>query len=131
MKIAVITDDGKSISQNFGRAAAYLILTIEGGKIINRETRDKLVHNQSSVIGHVRRHDVQQEMDEASNNKHAQMVGSISDCEVLLCGGMGMSAYQNMRKQKIQAIITTVRDIEEAVATYLDGKLVDHIEKLH
>jgi predicted Fe-Mo cluster-binding NifX family protein len=52
MKIAVITDDGKTISQHFGRAPYYLVLTIEEGKIVNREMRDKMGHNQFASQEH-------------------------------------------------------------------------------
>jgi predicted Fe-Mo cluster-binding NifX family protein len=41
MKIAVITDDGKTISQHFGHAPYYLVVTVENNKIIDRELRDK------------------------------------------------------------------------------------------
>ena len=34
MKIAVITDDEKTISQHFGRAPYYMVFTIEDGHII-------------------------------------------------------------------------------------------------
>mgnify|MGYP001095166884 CR=1 FL=1 len=40
MKIAAITDDGVAISQHFGRAAYYLVATVEDGQIVNRELRD-------------------------------------------------------------------------------------------
>jgi predicted Fe-Mo cluster-binding NifX family protein len=46
MKIALITDDGKSISQHFGRAPYYLVVTLEDGKEVNRELRPKQGHNQ-------------------------------------------------------------------------------------
>jgi predicted Fe-Mo cluster-binding NifX family protein len=46
MKIAVVTDDGKMISQHFGRAVHYLVLTVEDGKITRRELRDKPGHHQ-------------------------------------------------------------------------------------
>ena len=42
IKIAAITDDGQTISQHFGRAAYYAVLTIEDGKIIAREQREKM-----------------------------------------------------------------------------------------
>ena len=42
MKIALITDDGKTISQHFGRAPYYLVVTIDEGKVIDRETREKI-----------------------------------------------------------------------------------------
>ena len=37
MKIAFITDDEKTISQHFGRAPYYLVITVEDGKETNRE----------------------------------------------------------------------------------------------
>ena len=36
MKIAVITDDERTISQHFGRAPYYVVVTIEDGKIVDR-----------------------------------------------------------------------------------------------
>ena len=36
MKIAVITEDGTTISQHFGRAPLYVVVTVEGGKIANK-----------------------------------------------------------------------------------------------
>lgn len=131
MKIAVITDDGKTISQHFGRAPYYMVLTIEEGKIVNSEKRDKLGHNQFSAIGPEEHNHEQHGLDDASHNKHAQMAGSIADCQALLCGGMGMGAYESMRRLNIQPIVTDLRDIETAVQAYIDGKLVDHTEKLH
>jgi predicted Fe-Mo cluster-binding NifX family protein len=131
MKIAVITDDGKTISQHFGRAPYYMVLSIEEGKIVNREMRDKLGHNQFSAIGPEEHHHEQHGLDDASHNKHAQMAGSIADCQALLCGGMGMGAYESMRRLNIQPIVTDLRDIETAAQAYIEGKLVDHTEKLH
>jgi len=50
---------------------------------------------------------------------------------VLLCGGMGMGAYESMRWLKIQPVVTDLRHIEVAVQEYPDGNLVDHPERLH
>ncbi len=35
MKIAAITDDGKTISLHFGRAQQYLVATVENGQIVS------------------------------------------------------------------------------------------------
>jgi predicted Fe-Mo cluster-binding NifX family protein len=37
MKIAVITDDGKTISQHFGRAPYYMVFSIEGKLVDHTE----------------------------------------------------------------------------------------------
>ena len=37
MKIAAISDDGKTISQHFGRASFYAVVTVEEDKIVSTE----------------------------------------------------------------------------------------------
>jgi predicted Fe-Mo cluster-binding NifX family protein len=132
MKIALITDDGKNISQHFGRAAYFLVATIEEGQIVDRQLRNKLGHNHFSNQPH---HDhpagESHGMDAGSHNKHLQMTETIVDCEVVLCGGMGMGAYQSMLSRGIQPVVTDVQDIDQAVQLYLEGKLVDRIDRLH
>jgi predicted Fe-Mo cluster-binding NifX family protein len=131
MKIAIITDDGKSISQHFGRATHYMVLTIEEGKIINRELREKMGHNQFSGESHEENHGENHGMDEAHHDRHAQMAGSIADCEAIICGGMGMGAYQSMLRLNIKPVVTDLQDIDAIAQAYIAGKIVDHTEKLH
>ncbi len=133
MKIAVITDDGKTISQHSGRAPYYLVLTIENGQIIQRELREKMGHNQFSAEPHHEEHHHAgaHGQDEASHGKHARMAEAIGDCQAVLCGGMGYGAYESMRRLNIQPIVTDLDDIDAAVQAYINGTLVDHTEKLH
>jgi len=132
MKIACITDDGITISQHFGRAPFYLVLTIEDGKITNREKRAKMGHNQFQSKPHEEApHAEGHGMDSASHDRHASMADVIADCQVLLCGGMGTGAYESMRRLNIQPVVTDAHDIEAAVQSYINGSLVDHTELLH
>jgi len=59
------------------------------------------------------------------------MAETISDCQVLLAGGMGWGAYEAMLSYNITPIVTDVRSINEAVQLYLDGKLTNLMERLH
>jgi predicted Fe-Mo cluster-binding NifX family protein len=131
MKIAIITDDEKTISQHFGRAPYFLVITIEAGKETGREVREKLGHGQFSEMGHEAQHGARHGMDEPAHGKHTQMAGAISDCEAVICGGMGMGAYESMRRLNIRPIVTDIRDIGQAIEAYIDGSLVDHTELLH
>lgn len=134
MKIAVITDDGKTISQHFGRAPYYLVVSIENGVVVHRELREKLGHNHFSAQhseGESHEHSHDHGLDSTSHNKHVSMAEAIADCEALLCGGMGMGAYQSMLRLNIKPIVTDQRDIEAAVQAYLAGRLIDHTERLH
>ncbi len=131
MKIAAITDDGTTISQHFGRAASYAVLSVEDNQIVNRELRDKMGHKQFA-------HEDQQ-LDEhgrhgfgpRSRERHAEMAHPISDCKVLLCRGMGWGAYESMKQVGIETIVTDIADIEQAVQAYLQGTIVDRMDRLH
>jgi predicted Fe-Mo cluster-binding NifX family protein len=59
------------------------------------------------------------------------MAAVIADCEAVLCGGMGMGAYQRMADNGIRPIVTDIRDVDEAALACAAGTIVDHIERLH
>lgn len=132
MNIAVITEDGKTISRHFGRAQYYLVATVENGRVVNREMRDKLGHAQFQKEGHEHEESGGPHgLGLAADNRHGRMADTIADCEAVLCGGMGMGAYESMKARNIRPVVTDITDIEEAVLAYARGVIVDHIEKLH
>jgi len=132
MKIAVITSDGKTIDQHFGRAPYYLVVTIEEGKVIQTELREKMGHRHFASQHEEHEHGTPGHgMDTGSHQKHASMAETISDCVALICGGMGMGAYESMRQLNIKPIVTDMSDLDEAVQAFIDGKLIDHTELLH
>ena len=132
MKIAVITDDGKTISQHFGRAQHYLVVTLEEGQIVSRELRDKLghthfadePHDHGAEGGH---HGVGPE----AHDRHARMAEAIADCQAVLCGGMGRGAYQSMQALGIRPLVTDIGSIDEAIMAYVQGRIVDQVDRLH
>ena len=131
MKIAVITDDGKTISRHFGRARYYLVAEIENGAVINHEMRDKLGHFHFTKEGHAHDEGQGHGLDAASHDKHNRMADAISDCETLICGGMGMGAYRSMQQFDIKPIVTDIPDVDTALQAYLAGLLEDRTDMLH
>jgi predicted Fe-Mo cluster-binding NifX family protein len=132
MKIAAITDDGMSISQHFGRANYYLVVTVENGQIVNREMRDKLSHSHFANEPHDPETLGQPHgFSPASQDRHSRMAQAITDCEVLLCRGMGMGAYESMKTYGIRPIVTDIAAIDDAINAYIDGSIVDQIDRLH
>jgi predicted Fe-Mo cluster-binding NifX family protein len=135
MKIAVITDDGKTISQHFGRATQYVVVTAEGEKIVKREIRQKAGHKDFSAGEQHHGHECgchavhgHQQGDE---EKHVAMASVIQDTSVLLAGGMGMGAYESLKSHYIDPVITDVTDIDQAIKLYLAGKLTNLMARLH
>ena len=131
MKIAAITEDGSAISQHFGRAPLYLVVTVEDGKVVSKETRDKAGHHTFAAhhaeLAAGERHGY----DAGAQTRHAGMMENIADCQVLIAGGMGWGAYDSLKGRNIQAIVTDVRTIDEAVKLYLEDKLPNLMERLH
>lgn len=132
MKIALITDDGQTISQHFGRAPYYLVVTIENGQVVQREMRDKLGHShfvsqEQDEHNHSERHG----FDAGSHSKHTSMAQAIADCEAIICGGMGAGAYESMRQLNIRPLVTDLRKIDDAILSYITGNLKDRTELLH
>jgi predicted Fe-Mo cluster-binding NifX family protein len=134
MKIAIVTEDGVNISQHFGRALYYIVVTVENDKITKKEVRSKAGHHTAGVHDcHEDQscHDGKHGMDAASQAKHAGMLANILDSQVLIAGGMGYGAYESLESSGIEPIITDIKTIEEAIKLYVEGKLVNLMEKLH
>lgn len=132
MKIAVVTDDGQTISRHFGRARMYAVLTVEEGAIVSRALRDKSApHWQSD-----RPHEGEDEGEAhgtgpVAHGKHPAMLGVIGDCTAMIAGGMGRGAYDHATAAGIRPIVTSLRDVDEAALECAAGRIVDEAERLH
>jgi len=131
MKVACVTDDGTAISQHFGRAPYYAVLTVGDGKITARELRDKMGHNHFVGEEHAEVPGQRHGTDAASHDKHTRMAHAIADCEALLCRGMGWGAYESMKQLGIKPVVTDITNVDEAVKAYAAGTIIDHTNLLH
>jgi predicted Fe-Mo cluster-binding NifX family protein len=130
MKIAAVTEDGVTISQHFGRAPYYVVLTVVDGQVVSREQREKVAHGRGAG-GHVHVEGEAHGFDAASQDTHGRMAAPIADCQVLLARGMGMGAYESLQQAGIRPVITTIAIIDEAALQAANGTIVDHQERLH
>jgi predicted Fe-Mo cluster-binding NifX family protein len=109
-----------------------VVLTVEKGKVVNREKRDKAGHHTFASGQHPEtvpgeRHGY----DAGAQSRHAAMAQSIDDCKVLIAGGMGWGAYESLKSRGIETVVTDVENIEDAVKRYSEGKLPNLMERLH
>lgn len=143
IRIAVVTDDGQTISRHFGRAKFYAIYTAVNGEIVGQEQVVREVrhnhhhhqqHHQHEVHLHEHGaddHDHEHDHDHGHDHDHAAMFEPLAGCAALLSRGMGRGAYVGLQGVGVQPVVTDIAHINEAVAAYLDGTIVDHPEKLH
>ncbi len=144
MKIAVVTNDSRSISAHFGRATTYLVMTIENGTIVAREIRDKAACNHGHHNHEHEQHeqhalpqsnmvtltDTAQPVAPVSDS-HTDAATLIADCDVVLSRGMGRGMYANLQRAGVRPVLTRIGLIEEAVAAYLTGTMEEHPELVH
>jgi len=135
MKIAAATEDGVTLSQHFGRAPWYMVLMVENGKVAGKEKREKAGHHTFAAQAEHGPHEgsagAPHGFDAGAGVRHGAMIANILDCQVVLTGGMGWGAFENLKQKGIHAIVTDVQNIDEAVKLYLEGKLPNLMERLH
>ena len=136
MRIAAVSDDGKTISAHFGRAMSYVVLEVRDGEIVSEVTRQKPGHH--TFQQHHDDHDHAEHahgeghgMREGAQSRHKAMIEVIQDCEVVLARGMGRGAYQHMQEAGIKPVVTDIESIHEAVRAYVEGTLIEHTDRLH
>ncbi|GBD92378.1 dinitrogenase iron-molybdenum cofactor [bacterium BMS3Abin04] len=128
MKIAAVTNDGKSISQHFGRSRYYRIVSIEDGEIKNSEIRERGTGHfaqQQQHESHTNHFDAQGRhgFGAEAQNRHSMMAQEIADCDVLIAGGMGAGAYQSFVGAGLNVVLTDQTNIDEAVSKFSKGEL--------
>jgi len=134
IRIAAVSEDGVTISRHFGRAPMYVVVSVDEGRPVSRETRDKLGHAQFAAEGHEAPPEADPRghgFDPVAQDRHARMVAAIADCEVLLARGMGAGAFASMQQAGVEPVVTDIEDIDAAVEAYLSGTLRNQVEKLH
>jgi predicted Fe-Mo cluster-binding NifX family protein len=128
MKIALVTDDGATISAHFGRARAYVAITVEDGAIVHREIRPKSAPHLEGARhgGDDGSHD-----GPAAHARHDEMIAPVSDCAYLVARGMGRGAYERISAAGLRPVITDLVDPDEAALACAAGRITDLVEQLH
>jgi predicted Fe-Mo cluster-binding NifX family protein len=50
---------------------------------------------------------------------------------VLIAGGMGWGAFESMKSYNVDALVTDVNNMDEAVDRYVKGDLPNLMDRLH
>jgi predicted Fe-Mo cluster-binding NifX family protein len=118
MKLAVVSDDGRTIAAHFGRAKGFIIYNIENNAVLGSE------YKINNFTGHALG------MADAgeANHHHGAILSALSDCNAVISGGMGPRIYQDLRNAGIEALLTSEGDAEGAVRLYLQGRLVNQTD---
>ena len=133
MKIAIASNDKKTISEHFGGAPYFVVVEVEEEKIRNKEVREKPGHKdlaQEEEYPQTGKEGVHGFTAKASE-RHKKIAGLIKDCKVVIAGRMGLGAYEDLRDLGFEVITTDIKEINEIVSLYAKSKLSHMVERLH
>lgn len=119
MKIAIASNDQKTISAHFGRTAGFIIYNVENDTIKGTEYRknDFTFHAKGMI-------DAPHNID-----RHAPILNALNDCEVVISNGMGRRIYEDLKSANIEAYIVQETEAEEAINLYINNELKDNPDK--
>ena len=109
MKVAVSSQNKKTITGHAGKTSRFFIYTIEDSEVTNKN----LLELEKDEILHTRFHD--------SENPWAPH--PIFEVDVVITGGAGMGFVNRMARMKTQVIITPETDPDDAIKLFLQGNL--------
>ena len=118
MKIAVASTDGISISQHFGRSRCFLVFEVVDGKVAGGEVRD------NTYTAYAKSECKEGEHHHDQPHSHADIIAALHDCKVVLCGGMGWRAAEDLKANGIQPVMVDLALApDQAVQDFVAGKL--------
>ncbi len=105
MKIAIASDDQKSLSSHFGETRGFVVYDIVDGQPGRSEYR--------RAEGH------------GKGDHHGQTQRALADCQVLICGGMGAGIHQRLKSAGMRIVASNLSGVEESLRAHLAGDLRD------
>ena len=104
MKIAVTSQNRKSITEHAGRCRKFWIFVTENNKIVDKQLlelpKEQAFHESSPHEPH-----------------------PLDDIDVLIAGGLGQGLVRRLARKDIKGLVTMESDPEKAVLLYLNGSL--------
>jgi predicted Fe-Mo cluster-binding NifX family protein len=94
------------------------VFDVADGKVTGREVRD------NTYTAHAKGECKEGEHHHDQPHSHADIIAALHDCEVVLCGGMGWRAAEDLQAKGIRPVmIDAGLSPNQAAQDFLDGKL--------
>jgi len=123
MKVALASDDGKTIAAHFGHCAGFIVLTVEDGKVLCREVR----HAGGRAVRHGHSHGHEGESCECLTKPGEggqDRLSLLRDCDAVVCLEMGSKAADALEAAGIRPIVLPcAMEPDEAALSYAKGSV--------
>ena len=125
MKIAVAADDKINVAEHFGGSSLTIVATVKGGEVVKKKERPKIGHDEFAKWEHYPQTDEKGRhgYGPEAEKRHEMMLDHLKDCDVLIVNQIGTGAYTSFTNAGIKVIATDVKNIDNAISRYIQGKL--------
>jgi predicted Fe-Mo cluster-binding NifX family protein len=119
MKIAVATNNQKTVTGHIGRCSGFNIYETEGDQIKNKEFRENTFTHHRQGLHHEGHH----HGGGGRGHGHERLIEGIGDCQYLIFQSGGWRIIEDLKANNIQPIITDEKFADEAVSKFIKGEL--------
>ncbi len=124
IKLVFPTDDGQTISRHLGESQFYLVVLLDAAGNITFERREKPRHDHN-------REEPAHEHECEHTQRGPALFTPIRNCQVLISGGLGQSAYDYAVAQGLEVILPAQKNITDALEAYRTGTLISDSRRIH
>jgi predicted Fe-Mo cluster-binding NifX family protein len=117
MRVAVASEDGRTIAAHTGRCRAIAIFDVIGPEVRTVEHRASGARGADGDGCHDHR------SSGAQTHDHSALVDALSDCGVLITRGLGPRLVADLASQGVEAYVCSVSEVTEAVRLFAAGSL--------
>jgi len=118
--------DGETLADSLGAAPKAVVVTVQDGREVRREVRDKPFHEHHDHAHHDE-HAEHAEHDHHGEHGHHGGPGPsfavITDCQALITRKIGPPGYSLARELGITLYVVQAQSVAEALQAYLAGEL--------
>ncbi len=115
-KIAVATNDQKSVTGHIGKCKSFIIFEIDGEKILNKELRENLFTNHRLGGEH-------QHGKAGGEHSHINLIEGLKDCKYLISKGGGWRVVEDLKQHNITTLFSDVELIDDAINKFMKDEL--------
>lgn len=101
MKIAITTEDTK-VHQHFGNCKTFTVFEVDGGMVIEKSTLDTTDSGHELLVKLLKQNKI----------------------NVLICGGIGGTAKNALRVNRIEIIPGVLGSVNDVIIKYLSGEII-------
>jgi predicted Fe-Mo cluster-binding NifX family protein len=132
VKIAIPTDDGKTVASHFGRAEYFMIVELQDGKEIARRLSENLHSRGHGHHGHHEHHEGyghgwhhgNHGFGEGHHHGHEDVFASTGEIQAVIAVRIGPHMFEDLKERGIEIyLVRPGTDIDEAISKLASGEL--------